>query len=73
MAEETNTGETRIDAAKSVLNDVIDAIPEDRPEINVGFRVFGHGGNNTQAGRDESCQSSDLTVPIGGREQGCPP
>ena len=66
MAEETNTGETRIDAAKGVLTDVIAAIPADRPELNVGFRVFGHGGNNTEAGKAESCQSSDLTVPIDG-------
>jgi Mg-chelatase subunit ChlD len=66
MADTTNTGEPRIDAAKRVLSEVIDAIPEDRPEINVGFRVFGHEGNNTQAGRAESCQSSDLTVPIEG-------
>ncbi|HET9661314.1 MAG TPA: VWA domain-containing protein [Thermomicrobiales bacterium] len=66
MADETNTGETRIDAAKRVLTDVIAAIPSDRPEINVGFRVFGHKGNNTQAGKEESCQSSDLTVPIQG-------
>jgi len=66
MAEETNTGEPRIDAAKRVMNEVIDAIPDDRPELNVGFRVFGHLGNNTEAGRAESCQSSDLTVPIEG-------
>lgn len=66
MADATDTGEPRIDAAKRVLNDVIDAIPEDRPEINVGFRVFGHKGDNTQAGRAESCQSSELTVPIDG-------
>lgn len=66
MADTTNTGEPRIDAAKRVLNEVIDAIPEDQPEINVGFRVFGHEGNNTQAGKAESCQSSDLTVPIEG-------
>jgi hypothetical protein len=69
MAEVTNTGEPRIDAAKRVLNDVIDAIPVDRPEINVGFRVFGHKGNNTESGREESCQSSDLTVPIEGVNQ----
>lgn len=69
MADVTNTGETRIDAAKRALNDVIDAIPEDRPGINVGFRVFGHEGNNTQAGRPESCQSSELTVPIDGVNQ----
>ncbi|HYI25649.1 MAG TPA: VWA domain-containing protein [Thermomicrobiales bacterium] len=66
MADETDTGEPRIDAAKRVLNEVIDAIPADRPELNVGFRVFGHEGDNTQSGRAESCQSSDLTVPIEG-------
>lgn len=66
MVQETDDGDTRIDAAKRVLNQVIDAIPVDRPELNVGFRVFGHRGNNTQAGRAESCQSSELTVPIDG-------
>jgi hypothetical protein len=66
MGAATDTGEPRIDAAKRVLNQVIDAIPEDRPEINVGFRVFGHLGDNTEAGRAESCQSSELTVPVDG-------
>jgi hypothetical protein len=64
MAEDLG-GVTKIDAAKSVLNDVIDSIPQ-RPGINVGFRVFGHKGNNTEAGKAESCQSSDLLVPIKG-------
>ena len=67
MAEQTNTGEARIDAAKRALNEVIDAIPDDRGEqINVGFRVFGHQGDNTDAGREESCQSTELRVPIEG-------
>ena len=66
MADLTDNGEPRIDAAKRVLNQVIDAIPVDRPELNVGFRVFGHLGNNEESGRAESCQSSDLTVPIEG-------
>ena len=66
MAAQTDDGEPRIDAAKRVLNQVIDAIPVDRAELNVGFRVFGHQGNNTEAGRAESCQSSDLTVPVDG-------
>ena len=67
MAEATTTGEPRIDAAKRVLNDVIEAIPGDRgDQINVGFRVFGHAGNNTEAGRAESCASTDLRVPIEG-------
>jgi len=66
MVAETDNGESRIDAAKRVLNQVIDAIPVDRPGLNVGFRVFGHQGNNTEAGKAESCQSSDLTVPVDG-------
>ncbi|MGH2559228.1 MAG: vWA domain-containing protein [Thermomicrobiales bacterium] len=56
---------TRIDAAKQVLEDVIEAIPE-REGINVGFRVYGHLGTNTEAGRAESCQSTELQVPIEG-------
>ena len=67
MEVATNTGEPRIDAAKRVLDEVIDAIPGDRgDQINVGFRVFGHEGNNTDAGRPESCASTDLRVPIQG-------
>ena len=66
MGAETDTGERRIDAAKRVLTQVIDAIPVDRPQLNVGFRVFGHLGDNTEAGRAESCQSSELTVPVAG-------
>jgi hypothetical protein len=47
------------------MNDVIDALPE-REGINVGFRIYGHEGDNTEAQRDVSCQSSDLVVPIDG-------
>lgn len=65
MAQELPSGETRIEAAKDVLNDVIDAIPE-REGINVGFRVYGHEGSNQEADRAESCQSTDLVVPIEG-------
>jgi hypothetical protein len=65
MAQEVSPGETRIQAAKNVLNDVIDAIPE-QEGVNVGFRVYGHKGSNQEADRAESCQSSDLVVPIDG-------
>ncbi len=65
MAQEVAPGQTRIDAAKDVLNDVIDAIPE-QEGVNVGFRVYGHEGSNQEADRAESCQSSDLIVPIDG-------
>lgn len=65
MAQEVSPGVTRIDAAKDVLNDVIDAIPE-REGINVGFRVYGHEGSNQQADREESCRSTELVVPMKG-------
>ena len=65
MAADIGGGETRMEAAKRVMNDVIDALPE-REGINVGFRIYGHRGDNTEARRDESCQSSDLVVPIRG-------
>src|SRR5918998_338815 len=65
MARDIGGGETRMEAAKRVMNDVIDALPE-REGVNVGFRIYGHLGNNTEAGRDVSCQSSDLVVPIQG-------
>jgi hypothetical protein len=65
MGEELEDGQTRIDAAKQVLNQVIDALPE-QEGINVGFRVYGHKGNNTEAGKDESCKSTELKVPIEG-------
>lgn len=65
MAAEVSPGVTRIDAAKSVLNDVVDAIPE-QEGINVGFRVYGHEGSNQEADREESCKSTELVVPIDG-------
>lgn len=69
MALPTSDGETRIDAAKRVLTNVIDVIPADTGRINVGFRVFGNTGNNTEAGRAESCQGTELRVPIEGVNQ----
>ena len=65
MAQQIGNGETRMQAAKRVMNDVIDALPE-REGVNVGFRVYGHEGNNTEAGKAESCASSELFVPIEG-------
>jgi hypothetical protein len=65
MAEQLESGQTRIDAAKIVLTDVIAQMPE-RENVNVGFRVYGHKGNNTEAGKSESCRSTELKVPING-------
>src|SRR5688572_17723639 len=65
MAAPTDTGVLRIDAAKTVLNEVIAQIPE-APGVNVGFRIYGHRGDNTDFGRAESCVSSELMVPMQG-------
>jgi hypothetical protein len=65
MAAATDTGPLRIDAAKTVLNEVIAQIPEEQG-INVGLRVYGHRGNNKPDGQAESCVSSDLLVPMQG-------
>lgn len=65
MAAEVSPGVTRIEAAKTVLNDVVEAIPE-AEGINVGFRVYGHEGSNQEADREESCRSTELVVPIEG-------
>jgi hypothetical protein len=65
MAEQLESGQTRIDAAKEVLTDVIQQLPE-AENINVGFRVYGHEGNNTESGRAVSCASTELQVPIEG-------
>ena len=58
-------GETRMAIAKRVLDDVIAAIPE-REGVDVGFRIYGHRGDNTAAGKAVSCRSSELLVPIEG-------
>lgn len=64
MGEKIGT-ETRMQIAKRVLKRVVAAIPE-REGINVGFRLYGHRGNNRQSGKAVSCRSSDLLVPIDG-------
>jgi hypothetical protein len=63
MAGETDTGAIRMDSAKQVLRQVVDALPE-TPDVNVGMRIYGHEGDNTDAGRAVSCESSELVVPI---------
>ena len=65
MVQVINTGETRMEAAKRVLRRVVDSIPE-QEGVNVGFRVFGQEGDNTEAGREASCQSTELLVGVKG-------
>lgn len=65
MAQVVDTGESRMEAAKRVLNEVLAAVP-DREGVNVGLRIYGHQGDNTEAGAAVSCQSSDLVAPVEG-------
>ncbi len=65
MAAPTDTGIARMESAKTVLNQVISSLP-DTDGVNVGFRVYGQGGDNSESGRAESCVSSDLVVPMDG-------
>ena len=50
MAQTLATGETRVEAAQRVLADVIAGIPE-QEGVNVGLRIYGHEGDNTEAGQ----------------------
>ena len=59
------TDQSRIEAARQALAEVIDRIPE-RDGLNVGFRVYGHEGSNREEDRAESCRSTELLVPIAG-------
>lgn len=58
-------GETKIQAAQRAMERVIDALP-DNPNLNVGFRVFGHEGDSSEAQRARSCQSAALLAPVQG-------
>jgi hypothetical protein len=65
MSADVGGGETRMEAAQRVLDDVIDALPEG-DGVNVGLRVYGHRGDNTEAQRETSCRSTELVVPMNG-------
>jgi hypothetical protein len=41
-------GETKIQAARRAMERIIDTLP-DNPDLNVGFRVFGHEGDSSEA------------------------
>jgi Mg-chelatase subunit ChlD len=69
MAAGLDTGETRMDAAKRVLSGVVAAIPE-RKGVSVGLRIYGHEGDNTEAGKSVSCKASELVVPVKGVDKG---
>jgi hypothetical protein len=57
--------QSRMEAAKTAMRDVIERIPE-REGLNVGFRIYGHEGSNSQADRAVSCRATELLVPLEG-------
>lgn len=61
MAEAAG-GFTKMEAAKEAISDYV-LITEDL--VNIGFMVLGHKGDNTEAGKPESCAGVELLSPIG--------
>ncbi|PMP76501.1 MAG: hypothetical protein C0183_18385 [Roseiflexus castenholzii] len=57
--------ETKIQAAQRAIERIVDTLP-DNPDLNVGFRVFGHEGDSSEAQKARSCQSTALLVPVQG-------
>ena len=57
--------QTRMDAAREAMRDVIARIPE-REGLNVGFRIYGHEGSSSDADRPQSCRATELLVPMDG-------
>lgn len=54
---DTTAGGTRMDAAKDALNSFVDEVPEGS---TVSLRIYGHEGDNSEAGKAESCASSEV-------------
>ncbi len=55
-------GARKIDTAKTAIKKYVRVLA---PAMNLGFMVYGHKGNNTEAGKAESCAGIDLLAPIG--------
>ena len=59
------SGGTKIQAAKTALNGVVDALPDDS---QVGLRVYGHRVPNTDEKR--GCKDTQLVTPVGPLNRG---
>ena len=60
MNENAGDGGTRLDAAKSALGELIDAVPEG---AKVGLRVYGNKLSGVS--RAEGCRDTNLVTPVG--------
>ena len=61
MADPLPSGETKLAAAKRVLNSFLDTLPKN---ANVALRVYGHKGSSAEADKGLSCASSELLYPF---------
>lgn len=55
----------RIESARAALEAAVSGLDKVNG-VHVGFRVFGHLGDNSEAGRARSCAASELLVPMQG-------
>ncbi|HEY0626094.1 MAG TPA: VWA domain-containing protein [Allosphingosinicella sp.] len=63
-------GRPKIDLAKQSLNSFMSGLPN---AASIGFMVYGHRGNNTPAGKAESCAGVELLAPIGAVDKAAVP
>lgn len=62
MAAAAGGGESKMQAAKGALLRFVNVAAN---VYNLGFLVYGHKGNNTEAGKAESCAGIELLAPLG--------
>jgi Ca-activated chloride channel homolog len=60
MNEDAGNGSTRLDAAKSAVDELVKALPQD---AQVGLRVY--GARVAESSRAAGCRDSQLVVPVG--------
>lgn len=63
MAAQAGENRNKLDSAKFALSRYVKVATV---IYNVGFMVYGHKGNNEEAGKAESCVGIELLKPIGG-------
>lgn len=54
-------GETKMSAAKAAAADFLRGVPE---SVQVGLVAFGHVGNNSASGKDDSCRGVETVYPV---------
>jgi len=62
MAQRTPDGQTRLQAAREALIDLVQNLPEEG--VNLALRVYGHVGSNREEDRERSCQATELLYPF---------